>query len=230
MRPGVAGAVMRSVPDAVERRIAHVDVRRRHVDLRAQHVRAVGELAARACAGTGRGSPPPAGRGRGCCGPVRSACRGTRGSRRRSGCRRTPCPRESAVRRTGTAARNSPRRNTAAAQSKPSQRTSSWIASTYSTSSFAGIGVVEAQVAEAAEFRGDAEVQADRLGMADVQVAVRLGRKPRVHTAAVPAGSAVLGDDFPDEIELCRGRRCPGVELHRAIICLGFAVTRLGVR
>jgi hypothetical protein len=31
--------------DAVEHRVAHVDVRRRHVDLRAQHVRAVGELA-----------------------------------------------------------------------------------------------------------------------------------------------------------------------------------------
>ena len=45
--PGVAGAVMRRVSDAVQRRVPHVDVRRRHVDLRAQHVRAVGKLAAR---------------------------------------------------------------------------------------------------------------------------------------------------------------------------------------
>ena len=30
--------------DPVQRRIAHVEVRRRHVDLRAKHVRAVGEL------------------------------------------------------------------------------------------------------------------------------------------------------------------------------------------
>ena len=43
--PRVAGAVMMRVPDPVEHRIAHVDVRRRHVDLRAQHVGAVRELA-----------------------------------------------------------------------------------------------------------------------------------------------------------------------------------------
>ena len=43
--PRVAGAVVVRAPDAVEHRVAHVDVRRRHVDLRAQHVRAVGELA-----------------------------------------------------------------------------------------------------------------------------------------------------------------------------------------
>ena len=42
--PRVAGAVVRRVADAVEHRVAHVDVRRGHVDLRAQHVRAVGEL------------------------------------------------------------------------------------------------------------------------------------------------------------------------------------------
>ena len=43
--PRVARAMMRRVPDAVQRRIAHVEVRRRHVDLRPQHVRAVRELA-----------------------------------------------------------------------------------------------------------------------------------------------------------------------------------------
>jgi hypothetical protein len=36
----------------------------------------------------------------------------------------------------------------------------------------ARIGVVQAQVAPATKFAGDAEVQADRLGMADVQVAI----------------------------------------------------------
>ena len=54
------------VPDPVQHRIAHVDVRRRHVDLRAQHVRAVGELAGAHARGTDRGSPRPAGRGTGC--------------------------------------------------------------------------------------------------------------------------------------------------------------------
>ena len=39
------------------------------------------------------------------------------------------------------------------------------------------VGVVEAQVAAAAELGGDAEVEADGLGVADVQVAVGLGRK-----------------------------------------------------
>ena len=43
--PRVAGAVMVRAADAVQHRVAHVDVRRRHVDLRAQHARAVGELA-----------------------------------------------------------------------------------------------------------------------------------------------------------------------------------------
>ena len=39
------------------------------------------------------------------------------------------------------------------------------------------VGVVEAQVAAAAELLGDAEVEAHRLGVADVQVPVWLGRE-----------------------------------------------------
>ena len=42
-----------------------------------------------------------------------------------------------------------------------------------------GVRVVEAQVAAAAELLGDAEVQADRLGVPDVEVAVGLGREAR---------------------------------------------------
>ena len=48
---------------------------------------------------------------------------------------------------------------------------------------FAGVGIVEAEVAQAAELLGDAEVQADRLGVADVQVAVGLGRKAGIAPA-----------------------------------------------
>ena len=40
-----------------------------------------------------------------------------------------------------------------------------------------GVRVVEAQVAAAAELLGDPEVQADRLGVAEVEVAVGLGRE-----------------------------------------------------
>ena len=41
------------------------------------------------------------------------------------------------------------------------------------------IGIVEAQIALAAEFLGDAEIQADRFGVADMEIAVRLRRKAR---------------------------------------------------
>ena len=39
------------------------------------------------------------------------------------------------------------------------------------------IGVVEAQAAVAAEFVSDAEIETDGLGVANVEVAVRLGRE-----------------------------------------------------
>ena len=63
------------------------------------------------------------------------------------------------------------------------------------------VRVVHAEVAEPAELVRDAEVQADRLGMADVQVAVRLRRKAGVDPPAAPAGGLVGGDDLPDEVE-----------------------------
>ena len=52
------------------------------------------------------------------------------------------------------------------------------------------VRVVEAEIAVAAELLRDAEVDADRLGVADVQPAVRLGRKPRDDGAAVLARDA----------------------------------------
>jgi hypothetical protein len=84
-----------------------------------------------------------------------------------------------------------------------------------------GVGVVEAQVADAAVVARQAEVQADALGVADVQVAVRLGRKARAdfrrvglprlllragagRAAPVPAGEfprRQIGlDDVADEV------------------------------
>src|SRR5690606_25594364 len=69
------------------------------------------------------------------------------------------------------------------------------------------VRVVHPQVAEAAELLGDAEIQADRLRVADVQVAVRLGREARVHTAAVPSGGKGGGDDLADAVLRLRGRR-----------------------
>ena len=61
------------------------------------------------------------------------------------------------------------------------------------------VGVVHAQVADAAELAGDAEVEADGLGVADVQVAVRLGRKARDHLADATRGQVLL-DDLAEEV------------------------------
>ena len=73
------------------------------------------------------------------------------------------------------------------------------IASTYLMSSVVGIGVVEAQVAAAAELPGDAEVEADRLHVADVREAVRLG-EARVDRPAEAAARDVVGDHLADEV------------------------------
>ena len=54
------------------------------------------------------------------------------------------------------------------------------------------IGIVKAQIALAAEIPGKAEVDADGLGVADVQVPVGFGRKARVHSAAEAAAFVVL--------------------------------------
>ena len=52
----------------------------------------------------------------------------------------------------------------------------------------------------AAEFVRETEVQADRLGMTDVQVSVGLGRKARLHAALVLVGLQVFKNDVADEI------------------------------
>ena len=61
------------------------------------------------------------------------------------------------------------------------------------------IGVVEPQMAAAAELFGDAEIERDGLGVADVQVAVRLRREPG-HDLGVPLRGEIGGDDVADEI------------------------------
>jgi hypothetical protein len=63
-----------------------------------------------------------------------------------------------------------------------------------------GIGVVETKVALTAEFGRKPEVQAYSLGVAYVQITVRLGRKPRLHAPAVLARRDVCNDDVADKI------------------------------
>ena len=64
------------------------------------------------------------------------------------------------------------------------------------------VGVVHAEIADAAEFAGDAEVQADALGVADVEIAVRFRRKTGVNLRIFLLGD-VFFNDVADEI----GRR-----------------------
>ena len=61
------------------------------------------------------------------------------------------------------------------------------------------VGVVEAQIAVAAELVGNAEIEANRLGVADMQIAVRLRRKAR-DDRLVPPGRQIGAHDVANEI------------------------------
>jgi hypothetical protein len=58
---------------------------------------------------------------------------------------------------------------------------------------FLRVGVVEAQVADAAVFLRQAEVEGDALGVADVRVAVRLGRKAGADPRRISRRAGVMG-------------------------------------
>ena len=63
-----------------------------------------------------------------------------------------------------------------------------------------GVGVVEAQVAGPAELLGHPEVRADRLGVADVEVAVRLGWESGLDPAVEGPRLVVGADLVADEV------------------------------
>jgi len=67
------------------------------------------------------------------------------------------------------------------------------------------VGVVHAQVAAALILQREAEVEADGLGVADVQVAVRLRRETR-DDLGVLTGREVGVDDLLDEVAMRVGR------------------------
>src|SRR5207249_4657276 len=68
------------------------------------------------------------------------------------------------------------------------------------------VGIVHAQIANAAEFARDAEVQTNALGVTDVQIAVGLGWRARVDESVFLFRN-VRGHDVADEI---RRPRCRG--------------------
>ena len=96
---------------------------------------------------------------------------------------------------------------------------------------FGRIGVIETQVTAAAEFLRDAEIEANRLGVTDVQIPVWLRRKSGHHGAMAFRGE-IIGDDIADEIapHLCgRGsgvRHASSILLSRQRLCAKSARTR----
>ena len=65
-----------------------------------------------------------------------------------------------------------------------------------------GVGVVEAHVAAPAELLRHTKIEADRLGVPYVQIAVGLGREAR-HHLVMPPGGQVGADHRPNEVVAC---------------------------
>ena len=71
------------------------------------------------------------------------------------------------------------------------------------------IGVVVAEMTHAAVFRGEAEVEDDRLCVPVVKITVGLGRKARDYSATIFAGPVILRNDRAQEVRARRWRvRC----------------------
>ena len=198
--PLVAGAVMRGVQDAVHHRIAHVHVGRGHVDLGAQHARAVGKLALRHAgeqveiffhraiairafaAGLGQRAAVFADFVGGQVVNVGLAVLD-----------QLDRPLVELVEVVGGVVEAVP------LEAQPAHVRHDGV--DVLLLFFFRVGVVEAQVGLAAELVGQAEVEADGLGVPDVQVAVGLGREARLDDrVAVLLGLQVLDDDVADEI------------------------------
>ena len=70
---------------------------------------------------------------------------------------------------------------------------------------FRWIGVVEPEVARPAELPRDAEIEANRFRVPDVEVPVRLGWKAGDDPAVVPAGPDIVGHGRTNEVDPRRG-------------------------
>ena len=62
------------------------------------------------------------------------------------------------------------------------------------------VGIVEAQIAFAAEFLGQSEINADGFGVADMQIAVRLRRETGMHPPSILVGLQIFKNNVPEEI------------------------------
>ncbi len=205
--------------NAVHDRVAHVHVRRRHVDFRAQHVAAVGKLAGAHAreqiqvlldASVSVRALPP---GLGKCAPVladlvsaQAVHVGLAGAREIH----RPCVELLEIVRGVT-------QMLAPVVAEPADVLLDGLDVFHAL--LDRVGVVETQVAVAAVIFGDAEVEADGLGVADVQIPVGLGRKARHHASIVFTAAQVLVDDLADEVS----GRC-GFGHRRMCPCAGDAI------
>ncbi len=62
------------------------------------------------------------------------------------------------------------------------------------------VGVVEAQMADAAKLLGHAEVETDGFGVADMEIAVGLWRKAGCHPAAIATACGITGHNVADKV------------------------------
>ena len=121
----------------------------------------------------------------------------------RSQTKASPCADQLLARR-GRTPRSSPRRGAGRATRSRASARRPGSPATYSGSSLAGLVSSKRRLQTPPNSRGDAEVQADRLGVADVQVAVGLGREAGADRRVLAAGE-VLANDLADEVVLFRG-------------------------
>ena len=198
--PGVAGAMVGGVADAVDRRVTQVDVGARHVDLRAQDVGAFGELAGAHAREEVEVFVHAAVAVRAVL--ARLGQRATVGAHLLGRLRvHIGLPGPDQAQRAVVHAVEVVRGEVqvfAPLEAEPLHRLEDGV--DVLLLFLLGVGVVEAHVAGAAVGLGEAEVQADRLGVAVVQVAVGLGRKARLDAAAPFRRTDVLVDDVADEI------------------------------
>ncbi len=196
--PGVAGAVVLGVADPVQQRIAHLHVRRRHVDLGAQHAGAVGELA-------GLHAPQQ----------VEVVGHGAVTERRwptrlGQGAAVLPDLLVGQVTHVGQAVVHEAlgqlvhAREVVGREQHRGRREAEPAHVVLDRLDvldvlLGRVGVVVAEVAGALVVAGQPEVEADRLGVADVQVAVGLGREAG-RDPGVPAGGQVGVDDVAEEV------------------------------
>ena len=206
--PRVPGPMMRGVADAVHHRVAHVQVRVSHVDLRPQGARPVGELPGPHAAEQGEVLVDPAV-------AERAVAPGwSDGDRPLVGDIRAPVfadlllveithvclagadellgPLVELLEITGG-------EELALAPVEPQPADVRRDGLDVFLFFFLGVGVVESEIAHSAELRGDAEIQADGLGVADVKVAIGLGRPACAHVRE-PAAGEVLFHGIADEV------------------------------